>query len=243
MPSRSKKPKEHVTRQEKALEVRSQILAAGRRWFGRKGLYETLVGEIAAEAGIAKGTFYLYFEDKEDLIRAVAEAAFEELGAAAAAACDHAGTWEDRVAWLAEAHVHFLVEQPDRMRILHQLRGMLTFERPEWLPLRACLEAHLELLANLLLAPPRPPNLTPRRAVEIGGILFGAISGALSVWAAIHGDRGLRSLPPGIPAATRALVSSLVVDGSGAPARRLRPAGDAARAPRARKSQRTARRG
>jgi len=212
--SLTKRPPEYATREQKALEVRAQILAAGRLWFGRKGLYETLVGEIAAEAGIAKGTFYLYFRDKEDLIQAVAESAFEELGSAAAAACDFEGPWEKRVLCLAEAHVRFLSEQPDRMRILHQLRGMLTFERPEWLTLRACLEAHLDLLAGLLLVPPRPVELTPRRAVEVSGLLFGAVSGALSVWASIRGDRGLRALPSGIPVAARDFAFALVCEAS-----------------------------
>jgi AcrR family transcriptional regulator len=34
---------------------------------------------IAAEAGVAKGTIYLYFRDREELIERVAQEAFEEL--------------------------------------------------------------------------------------------------------------------------------------------------------------------
>lgn len=41
--------------------------------FNRKGVEGTSVNDIVARAGIAKGTFYLYFRDKDDLINAVFE--------------------------------------------------------------------------------------------------------------------------------------------------------------------------
>lgn len=205
----NRRPQPSPRRQQRALEVRGQILVAGRLCFGRKGLYETLVEEIAGQAGIAKGTFYLYFKDKEDLIRAVAEAAFQELGTALEQAGRAARSWDERLVKIAEVYLKFFAEQPDRMRILHQLRGMLTFERPEWLPLRVCVEAHVELLGSLIFAPPKPMGLTRRRAVEIAGLLFGAVSGLVSVWASIKGDRGLRRFPRGIPRAARGFAASL----------------------------------
>jgi len=42
--------------------------------FARKGFDKTTVDEIVAKAGVAKGTFYLYFKSKDDLIK---ELAFE----------------------------------------------------------------------------------------------------------------------------------------------------------------------
>lgn len=47
------------------------ILDAAYDIFGTKGFYETKISEIAEQAGIAKGTVYLYFESKEQLFQAV----------------------------------------------------------------------------------------------------------------------------------------------------------------------------
>jgi AcrR family transcriptional regulator len=46
--------------------------------FERKGVTDTSVNDIVRKAGIAKGTFYLYFKDKDDLINFVFEKFGEE---------------------------------------------------------------------------------------------------------------------------------------------------------------------
>jgi TetR/AcrR family fatty acid metabolism transcriptional regulator len=45
----------------------SEILDAARAVFGRKGFNDTTVDEIAEQAGLAKGTVYLYYKSKQDL--------------------------------------------------------------------------------------------------------------------------------------------------------------------------------
>ena len=47
--------------------------------FSKKGFDRTRVEDIAAAAGIAKGTLYLYFKDKEDLFYAICDHNLEEL--------------------------------------------------------------------------------------------------------------------------------------------------------------------
>ncbi|HRC88098.1 MAG TPA: helix-turn-helix domain-containing protein [Thermoanaerobaculia bacterium] len=55
------------------------ILEATMRVIAREGLPGTSMNAIAQEAGIAKGTIYLYFRDREELIERVAQATFQEL--------------------------------------------------------------------------------------------------------------------------------------------------------------------
>ncbi len=50
---------------------RAQVMRHAKRIFARKGYHRTNVAEIISRAGIARGTFYLYFENKREL--------FEEL--------------------------------------------------------------------------------------------------------------------------------------------------------------------
>ena len=45
-------------------ERRQQILTAARGLFAKRGYHLTTIDDIVAQAGVARGTFYLYFEDK-----------------------------------------------------------------------------------------------------------------------------------------------------------------------------------
>src|SRR5688572_10555759 len=45
-------------------ERRQQILMAARDEFAKRGYHQTTIDDIVATAGVARGTFYLYFEDK-----------------------------------------------------------------------------------------------------------------------------------------------------------------------------------
>jgi AcrR family transcriptional regulator len=49
----------------------SDIVAAALQVFGEKGFAGARIEEIAARAGISKGTLYLYFETKSEIFRAV----------------------------------------------------------------------------------------------------------------------------------------------------------------------------
>ena len=57
---------------EKRKRIRGKILRAAWRLFRQYGYGKTTVGEVAAEAGIGKGTVYLYFDNKEDILVALA---------------------------------------------------------------------------------------------------------------------------------------------------------------------------
>ena len=45
-----------------------ELCIAGYELFLQKGIEKTSIGDIAERAGVAKGTFYLYFKDKYDLL-------------------------------------------------------------------------------------------------------------------------------------------------------------------------------
>jgi AcrR family transcriptional regulator len=57
------KPKPKKTALPKS-ERRQQILSVARDVFARRGYHQTTIDDIALQAGVARGTFYLYFEDK-----------------------------------------------------------------------------------------------------------------------------------------------------------------------------------
>src|SRR5258706_3438705 len=56
------------TRKDVLQEFRtSELLSAARRVFSRKGFHDATIDDIAHEAGVAKGTVYLYFKSKQDI--------------------------------------------------------------------------------------------------------------------------------------------------------------------------------
>jgi AcrR family transcriptional regulator len=55
----------------RAEERPREICAAALQVFAEKGFAAARLDEIARRAGVSKGTLYLYFDDKEDLFRAV----------------------------------------------------------------------------------------------------------------------------------------------------------------------------
>jgi AcrR family transcriptional regulator len=49
-------------------ERRQQLLEAARQVFGSKGYHDSTVDDITRAAGVAKGTFYLYFTEKRAIL-------------------------------------------------------------------------------------------------------------------------------------------------------------------------------
>src|SRR5947209_9614908 len=59
-------------------ERRTLILQIAEEVLMEKGYYETSVDEIAARVGIAKGTVYLHFPSKEDMVVAILQRSARE---------------------------------------------------------------------------------------------------------------------------------------------------------------------
>ena len=58
-------------REERKAQNREKLLAAARRVFAAKGLGEATARDIVRETDLATGTFYNYFDSKEDVFRAL----------------------------------------------------------------------------------------------------------------------------------------------------------------------------
>jgi len=58
---------------------REQVLRHAKRIFARKGYHRTNIADIITRAQIARGTFYLYFQNKKDLFEELLEQVLGEL--------------------------------------------------------------------------------------------------------------------------------------------------------------------
>jgi AcrR family transcriptional regulator len=64
------------------METRRRLLESGRELFAKQGVADTRASDIAKTSGVAVGTLYLHFKDKQGLLRAILYEGMEELMAA-----------------------------------------------------------------------------------------------------------------------------------------------------------------
>jgi AcrR family transcriptional regulator len=87
--------------------VRARILTAARQRFADFGYRRTGIAEIARDAGIAPGTVYRYFENKEEVFRAVMRDGLARWLAMARRVLRAPGTAVERLARLGQASLEF----------------------------------------------------------------------------------------------------------------------------------------
>ena len=62
-----------------SVQTRGRLLEAAKKLFSEKGYYNTQISHIIDEAGVARGTFYLYFKSKEEIFREILREVVKEL--------------------------------------------------------------------------------------------------------------------------------------------------------------------
>src|ERR1700730_11755590 len=106
------------TRKEILSEWRhKEILEAARRIFASLGYAGTNVEEIAKEAGMAKGTVYLYFKSKEEVFAAVLASDWECLTHKTIEGMSAAKTFEERLTVFLNLRLAYLQHNRDFLRI------------------------------------------------------------------------------------------------------------------------------
>lgn len=100
-------------------QLKQELISAAVQLFKDKGFEAPSVDEITSRTGIAKGTFYLYFKTKSDIIAAVLENILEQLegrinGVMANAPVDA----PQALRAVLEAQARFASEQPVVMSLL-----------------------------------------------------------------------------------------------------------------------------
>ena len=66
-------------RQKSAVETKRKLVSAGLELIKEKGFDAINVEDITRKAGVAKGTFYVYFKRKEDIVLAISRVPFGEI--------------------------------------------------------------------------------------------------------------------------------------------------------------------
>jgi AcrR family transcriptional regulator len=104
----------------------AEILAAARKVFATKGFRDATVDDIAAEAGIAKGTVYLYYPSKKEMYLAALKQGLEELRQRTGAAMRAAAGAHGKLRAFVRTRMEYAEANRDFFRIYHSEFGNLT---------------------------------------------------------------------------------------------------------------------
>ena len=144
MPPRSK--------EEIVQEYRMQsIQEAAMRVIARKGMDAATMQEIAEEAGIAKGTIYLYFRDRDELVEKTFERAITDLHKRIDAALDAHPTFEQKFRASLSATLAFFRENREFFRLYSSMRFPVGTPQQQRRQKRTCqpqYQSHLDRLAG-----------------------------------------------------------------------------------------------
>ena len=99
---------------DKSLEKRTRILDAALKVFAERGFYNAKVAEVAKEAGVADGTIYLYFDNKDALLIALFEDRMQRLIERVTVELERIeGSSLEKIRRLIHIHLHLVYEDPN----------------------------------------------------------------------------------------------------------------------------------
>ncbi len=107
---------------------RERILKAAIKVFARDGFFHAKVEEIAKEAGVATGTTYLYFENKDDILISIFEEEMQPIIEAMKAEMSNKQTAREKILCFVNLHFEMIQDNPDMAQLLEvELRQSSKF--------------------------------------------------------------------------------------------------------------------
>ena len=172
----------------RASDKRERILRAAIKVFARKGFYATRVSEIAKAAGVADGTIYLYFENKDDVLVSIFEDRITKLLEVLRKEIEAGDSFEDKLRRVVELQLGLLEGQRDLAEVITvNLRQSSRLLKQYAAPL---FTEYLEIVASLIAEGQKQgvvrADVSPR---VVARALWGALDGVALTWA-LGGSKG-----------------------------------------------------
>ena len=165
-------------------ELRQAILDAARQIFLTKGYKGLSLRQVAEQIGYTPTTIYLYFKDKEELLFAVVDQAYDRFTAGLQTAYASTSDPRQRLRALAEAYIAFGRRNPEAYQLIFM-------QRPDFLI--KCKEGAKQPRATSLLI----LEQAVQQAQEAGLLRDGSVDVLSDIfWAAVHGAVSLAITMP-----------------------------------------------
>lgn len=169
-----------------------KILDSAGAVFAEFGFYKATISQIAAEAGVADGTLYLYFKNKDDIlyqfISVKTEIVFEKMNQAVA---DGSGA-EEKLRNLIRCH---LQEFQNDMNMAVIFQSEVRYLREIEHQIKDISKMYLDLLSDIIEQGQIEGAI--RQDLFVGLVkrfILGAVEGVISTWVSAHGRYDLVSM-------------------------------------------------
>src|SRR3954454_23247585 len=159
-------------REERKAQNREKLLEAARKVFAEKGYGEATARDIVRETDLATGTFYNYFEDKQDVFMAL----LEEMGDKGRAIAreqrlDSGASLEQRVENAFRAYFEWAIAENDMFEVFRRNAGVIAF-LPDREPFELGINELFEDMTEWAEAGDMPPVDLEMFAVAVVGMGF-----------------------------------------------------------------------
>ena len=143
------RPPRLTRRERRKIATREALVTAAHEVIAVKGVYLAVIEEITERADVAKGSFYQYFRDRDDLLHVILSRRIEELHAIVEATSPPR-TFAERIRVLLRHHLEYFLRHEDFLLFLHQIRGLIKMKGDETPAVRETYQRYLTFLAKWL---------------------------------------------------------------------------------------------
>lgn len=169
-----------------------KILNSAGAVFAEHGFYKATISQIAARAGVADGTLYLYFKNKDDILYQYlsfkTDVVFEKMNAAVANGIDA----ESKLRNLIRCHLQEF-QRDKNMAIIFQ--SEVRYLRDIESQIKDISKMYLDLLSDIIEQ--GQIEGTMRQDLFVGLVkrfILGAVEGVISTWVSAHGRYDLGTM-------------------------------------------------
>lgn len=173
-------------------EKYNKILNSAGAVFAQFGFYKATISQIAAQAGVADGTLYLYFKNKEDIlyqfINFKTKFVFKEMHAAV----ERGSNAEEKLRYLIRCHLAEF-QNDKNMAVIFQ--SEVRYLRETESQIKDMSKMYLDLLSDILEQGQIEGSI--RQDLFVGLVkrfILGAVEGVISTWVTADGRYDLVSM-------------------------------------------------
>jgi len=164
-----------------------QILEAAVKVFARQGFHQSTVAQIAKEAGVADGTIYLYFKNKDDILVQFFSSRTKQVFESFREAVDQGQTSVDKLGNLIRRHLAEFQRDRDGA-VVYQVETHQNSRLAE-AQIREMSQMYRDLIAEIVVQGQQEGTI--RKDIYVGLVkrfIIGAVDEVINTW--LHSDDG-----------------------------------------------------
>lgn len=170
-----------------------RILNAAVRVFARQGFFQSTVSQVAREAGVADGTIYLYFKNKEDILIQFFSYRARQVFDDFKIAVDQAQSANEKLKCLISRHLATF--QNDRHMAVVYLSEIHQISRVAEPQIRAMSQRYADIVASIVECGQQEGSI--RRSLNVGLVkrmIIGTLDEVISTWLHAESEYDLVSM-------------------------------------------------